>query len=271
MRLESIMDLSDLSCSICNGKFKNKQSLATHKRRYHPDMQKQQGQQHDQLDSSSDDGSISNENQIDQSQTSPSEPGGSNENKSTTEEELTEEHETDNSKDHQTDPSESDVSESMHNTMSKTVSLPRKRKVKNPDKPLPKKRKKSHSMRNQNTSLTRTNVFDDHSVVGVLYSIEETLSNINSALHKQILKSKSPWNRLDAFNFKHNYFLNLEECSQQYFAKPMKDVLTEEEMTLVDAVQSEQNLKELAILLNENQELFMKLINRFEMCANKNK
>ena len=126
-------------------------------------------------------------------------------------------------------------------------------------------------MRNQNSSLTRTNVFDDHTVVGVLYSIEETLSNINSALHKQILKSKSPWNRLDAFNFKHNYFLNLEECSQHYFAKPMKDVLTEEEMTLVDAVQSEQNLKELAILLNENQELFMKLINRFEMCANKNK
>ena len=129
------MDLSDLSCSICNGKFKNKQSLATHKRRYHPDMQKHQGQQHDQLDSPSDDGSISNENQIDQSQSSPSEPGGSNENKSTTEEELTEEHETDNSKDHQTDPSESDVSESMHNTMSKTVSLPRKRKVKNPDNP----------------------------------------------------------------------------------------------------------------------------------------
>ena len=237
-------------------------------------MQKQQGQQHDQFGSPSDDGStvdesdISNENQIDQSETSPSEPGGSNENKSTTEAELTEEHETDNSKDHQTDRSESGVSESMHTVMSKTVSLPRKRKVKNPVKPLRKKRKRSHSMRNQNSSLT--NVFDDHNVVGVLYSIKETLSNINSAFHKQILKSKSPWNRLDAFNFKHNYFLNLEECSQHYFAKPMKDVLTEEEMTFVDAVQSEQNLKELAILLNENQELFMKLINRFEMC-NKNK
>jgi hypothetical protein len=259
-----------LICPHCEGKFKTKQSLATHKRRYHP-LQLKKLQQHDHPShhaTSEDDTSGSDsdtDNESEHTKTSQHGIGISG-----TENEDTDDNTVDGMNSLKNIQSESASDDSV---ITPKIKPSRKRKTM---ESRGHKKKNRSSLANKNIWLQRQkNLFDDHmklhQELEALSSIEEKLDKINTTLRKMVSESKSPWSRLDAFQFKKHYFPNLEECSRKFFSKPVKDVLTETENNFVDAVQSEENLTDLTILLNENKHLFQGIVNRFNNCFKHNK
>ena len=254
-----------MNCPACRGKFKNKQSLATHKRRYHPSLRTfKKGLEHDHLDNPSH-RDVHQDTSDDNPSTSDDDPSDTeNEGQMKTVQDGigTANEDTDGTVDG-TDGLENTQSESDVSVVTHKIKPTTKRKT---IKSYGHENKKQYSFPNRN-------VFDDHMnlELDALASIEEKLETINTSLRKIISESKSPWSRLDAFEFKQHYFPNLEECSQHLFSKPVKNVLTETEMSFVDAVQSEQNLTDLTTLLNENQQLFLSIMERFKNCDKNNK
>jgi hypothetical protein len=254
-------------CPHCEGKFKTKQSLATHKRRYHPlQLKKQQQHDHPSHHATSEDDTSASESDTDNEEhtkTSQHDIGSSG-----TENEDTDDNTVDgmNSLKNIQSESASDVS-----VITPKIKPSRKRKTM---ESWGHKKKNRSSLANKSLWLqTQKNVFDDHmnQELEALSSIEEKLDKINTTLRKMVSESKSPWSRLEAFEFKKHYFPNLEECSREFFSKPVKDVLTEKENIFVDAVQSEENLTDLTILLNENKHLFLGIMDRFKKQRSNNK
>ena len=255
--------MSDIICPICKSKFKTAQSLATHKRRYHPIEQNQLHQVHQNIkDTSSHDDISSDDSSATKKTQKPEEPS-----------------------------SEQSVAESMDDTKKETDSAPiisgtcplksdcpwklndgtgicrhpkseiisTKRKIAQSfENKLHKKSKRR--LRSKNRSS------DDINVTEVLHSIKHTLDKISSTVKNINLATKAPWNFLDAFDFKRNLFPYLETCSQQNFSKSLKDVLTEKQMTFLEAAKSETSLNDLTILLNENNDLFLEILERFKDC-----
>jgi hypothetical protein len=256
--------MTDVICPTCEHKFKTKQSLATHKRRYHP-LQFKKQQQHDHIDNpshhdahhdtSEDNTSTSESDTENEEETKTFQHGNSG----TTNEGTNDISDGINSL--TSTQSESDVS-----VITPKIKPSRKRKS---VKSWGHKKERRSSLANKNLCLeSQKSIFDDHMnlELDVLSSIEERLKNINTTLKKIVSETKTPWSRLDVFGFKQHYFPNLEECSQHLFSKPVKDVLTETQNNFIDAVESEKSLTDLTILLNENKQLFTSILDRFTNC-----
>ena len=107
----------------------------------------------------------------------------------------------------------------------------------------------------------------DNNSTDVLQSIDGILDDIKNILNKHTSKTTTPWNRLDAFEYKHNLFPHLEECLKINYGIPMKDLMTKEELMLVEAILFEQSIEEVTVLLNENQKIFEKILNRTVKCT----